>query len=287
MATNPSYYPSPPPSSGDTGGGNWIPAAVGGLASSWISAKQQKKEREHRTQTEADRRRYDLEQWHRSNRYNHPLEQIQRLRDAGLNPNLIYGSSPGSAVGNAGSVHPGKAPEYKLTDPIGPGANLFMDTREKQAQTNNIKGDTLLKATQSLETARKADIKGHELRIIEESAGAIIEGKKHETELKRIDILLKDGLRPHQIANAMSMAEKNALAKKLLDIDLDQASAGYVKGNYIGTILKGVYGLDMRNEDDQLKAKVIVTAILGSQVINNLGQTMKTMLETFFKKGKR
>lgn len=38
----------------------------------------------------------NLEQWNRENAYNHPAQQMVRLREAGLNPNLVYGS--GSAV---------------------------------------------------------------------------------------------------------------------------------------------------------------------------------------------
>lgn len=38
----------------------------------------------------------NVEQWERENAYNHPAEQMKRLTEAGLNPNLVYGS--GSAV---------------------------------------------------------------------------------------------------------------------------------------------------------------------------------------------
>lgn len=38
----------------------------------------------------------NVEQWERENAYNHPAQQMSRLREAGLNPNLVYGN--GSAV---------------------------------------------------------------------------------------------------------------------------------------------------------------------------------------------
>lgn len=41
--------------------------------------------------------------WNKQNEYNSPLSQMQRYRDAGLNPNLIYGGS-GSVSGNAESM---------------------------------------------------------------------------------------------------------------------------------------------------------------------------------------
>lgn len=41
---------------------------------------------------------FNLEMWRRNNEYNSPASQMQRYKDAGLNPALIYGSS-----GNAGN----------------------------------------------------------------------------------------------------------------------------------------------------------------------------------------
>lgn len=35
---------------------------------------------------------WNLEQWNRENEYNSPLAQMERLRAAGLNPNLVYGN---------------------------------------------------------------------------------------------------------------------------------------------------------------------------------------------------
>lgn len=47
----------------------------------------------------------NIDMWNRQNVYNSPSEQMKRLEEAGLNPNLIYGSS--ANAGNASS-----APEY-------------------------------------------------------------------------------------------------------------------------------------------------------------------------------
>lgn len=44
----------------------------------------------------------DLEQWHRQNEYNAPTAQMARLREAGLNPKMIYGTGSAAAVGQSG-----------------------------------------------------------------------------------------------------------------------------------------------------------------------------------------
>lgn len=46
----------------------------------------------------------DLAQWNRSNAYNSPMEQMKRLKEAGLNPMMAYGS--GSVAGNTSGQSP-------------------------------------------------------------------------------------------------------------------------------------------------------------------------------------
>lgn len=44
-------------------------------------------------------RKFDLDMWNRQNAYNTPAMQMQRLKDAGLNPALMYGQgNPGNAI---------------------------------------------------------------------------------------------------------------------------------------------------------------------------------------------
>lgn len=53
----------------------------------------------------------NLEQWHRENAYNSPTAQMARLKEAGLNPNLVYGN--GNAITKAGSSPEMKAPHLE------------------------------------------------------------------------------------------------------------------------------------------------------------------------------
>lgn len=59
--------------------------------------------------------RLSWEQWHTTNRYNHPKEQMRRFREAGLNPNLIYGQMA--------NVPP---PAFVRSTPV-PGIDIGMD----------------------------------------------------------------------------------------------------------------------------------------------------------------
>lgn len=70
----------------------------------------------------------NLAQWKAQNKYNSPTNQMQRLEEAGLNPNLIYGSSAGGAAGNAGPVAPASAP----------GISAYQDYKIKQGQIRQL-----------------------------------------------------------------------------------------------------------------------------------------------------
>lgn len=48
-----------------------------------------------------EQNQWNLEQWQRENEYNSPEQQRQRLMDAGLNPNLLLGSSNTTGVASA------------------------------------------------------------------------------------------------------------------------------------------------------------------------------------------
>lgn len=283
----PTYNPTSSPTGNTSGGGNWIPGALGGIGSAWINARQQRKEREHRTAAEEAARKYNLEQWHRQNLYNHPLEQMARLKQAGLNPNLIYGSSPGSAVGNAGAVAPGKAPELNYRDFFSPGLQSFQNVRLNQAQTNNLQADVMLKGTQSLKTANEAGLRGRELDKLNATFDELIGTTKLDFAIKGIQYDVAKGLAPHQIANMQSTAEKNRLGALLLNKDLEYAQAGFPKGNTIGTVMKGVFNLDMTNPTDRKTAQAIVVAVLGSQVIGSFTSSFKNLMQAFTKTQKR
>lgn len=212
---NTTINPTPSP----MGGGGYVPfdlvsAGIGYLSDQHTNKMNLKREREAR--------KWNLEQWHRQNKYNHPTEQMARLVSAGLNPNLIYGSSPGSAVGNAGSVAPGKAAEYRLGNPMIP----FMDTRVKQAQSNNL--DTLstlndIKTLGQIEDNRRLK---SEADVAEGTVGANIEianikaklqyEKLLQEELQTLALSQKDNgiIARYAIGTMEARINKNAAAYK-------------------------------------------------------------------------
>lgn len=83
----------------------------------------------------------DLEMWNMGNKYNAPEAQMERLRAAGLNPNMVYGS--GSPAGqSAGQLPKFNAPtmSYNYKPSLDPLSMLqaFQDFQIKGAQKDNL-----------------------------------------------------------------------------------------------------------------------------------------------------
>lgn len=130
-----------------TGLGAVLGGPVGGLVGSLASSLLGNRGAKSR-QRLADQQ--NIKFWNMQNAYNTPKEQMKRLQDAGLNPNLIYGSN--ANTGTAGSVAPSKASPYSVQNPVPSAvqtaligsqiANLNSITAKNDADQERIKADT-------------------------------------------------------------------------------------------------------------------------------------------------
>lgn len=118
----------------------------------------------------------NLEQWNRQNAYNHPSQQMARLREAGLNPNLVYGTGTvGNTVGGSPQYD---TPAYKLdTSKAVPDAMATLGAYQQiqaqratidniNAQTKNTNADIANKAIQNELLKTEAASKGINLSIL-------------------------------------------------------------------------------------------------------------------------
>lgn len=78
-----------------------------------------------------------LADWNMQNQYNSPQAQMARFRDAGLNPNLIYGQSNESGVVRSTDTKSWN-PQVPQTD-LGSITDKYFNTQMKEAQINNLK----------------------------------------------------------------------------------------------------------------------------------------------------
>ena len=95
-----------------------------------------------------DRQRADaLADWNRQNEYNSPIAQMTRYKEAGLNPNLIYGqSNTASPVQQASTGHyKEEAPQFDLGSVIG----QFMDIMMADKKMDLMEKDITLRENQA------------------------------------------------------------------------------------------------------------------------------------------
>jgi hypothetical protein len=83
-------------------------AQLAGTTANMISAANaNKKQRQWQTEQYNKQREHALQDWEMQNRYNSPEEQMRRLKQAGLNPNLVYGQ--GAVANNSTSIRSSNA----------------------------------------------------------------------------------------------------------------------------------------------------------------------------------
>lgn len=170
----------------DLGLGSLIGGAIGGIGSLFGSALGSNASKKAVAEQNAGNMalaeyayQKDLEMWNRQNVYNDPSAQMQRLKDAGLNPNLMYGQG---TTGNATSSPDYNAPTLGSYTGFGDfgasqagqqlqqGLNGFIQARKTEAETNYIRQNT-----QNLQTTNELT----ELKIIQQGyANAITKNER-------------------------------------------------------------------------------------------------------------
>lgn len=71
--------------------------------------------------------------WNMQNDYNHPRAQMQRLQEAGLNPNLVYGGGVSGASGRADSIGQPDKPDLSG---VSKGLTNFLQQKAQKAQVD-------------------------------------------------------------------------------------------------------------------------------------------------------
>lgn len=134
------------PTQTSSGGGGDIYSALINLGSTIYQSETARNNSKRTVKANKDLAEYsyskDLEMWNRMNDYNNPLSQMQRFKDAGLNPNLMYGQGNG---GNSTQMPKYNAPtvEYKYDAPNIAGVlSAYQDFSMRQAQINQTKAMT-------------------------------------------------------------------------------------------------------------------------------------------------
>lgn len=174
-----------------------------------------------------DRQRKDaVSDWEMNNRYNTPAQQMQRYKEAGLNPNLIYGNatnSPSAMVRSSSAGSPNITAPQQNSGRIAQAIGGFYDLAVHKAQldqtkqvTKNLEVDNLLKQLNvvGIETKNKSSI--IDLKYREEMVENILKGLKLANVGKEIDQTyqgLTMNYRVQEVAQRLANAQKDGRLK--------------------------------------------------------------------------
>lgn len=145
---------------------------------------------------------WNLEQWERENLYNSPQQQMQRLEQAGLNPNLMYGQgNPGSASSLKSEMPSSVAPARVnsslqfLGNSLAPAISMYQDLQNRQAQLSVQQKQAALLDQEIAGKALDNVLKGYNNTMAKErsewlphqsEANFLLTSKRYQNEAKKV-----------------------------------------------------------------------------------------------------
>lgn len=244
-----------------------IASGVGSLFGIGRGGRQHRRNiRAMKMQHQMDKQMFDYQ-----NAYNTPAMQMQRLKDAGLNPNLMYSQG---TTGNASSPPYTKPlPAYQET-PVDTkvfleGANLVAQNKNLNEETKGKKIDNYIKAGGSKEAIRKFILENEKLEKEKEKLGADINNIKADTSLKK---KAKEEI-AQKIENLKEYNEIQKIKKSLDKIKEGRAKKGIIPGDHMGNILEGLK-IDLSTEEGINQFQMLFYGYFGAKLGMELLRTL-------------
>lgn len=216
------------------------------------TANQNKKSRQFSEKMYDRQYRDNLDFWNKQNTYNSPEKQMERLKAAGLNPNLLYGKGGGAAntadrigtpdVKNAQF----KTPDFSGVSQSGTSfVNQYFDTQIKAAQYDNLKADNTVKMADVALKLATADRSKFDLKF--EKQLETISADVRKESLRKLKAETSMSLSENERRAAMNSANLKTAAESVLRMRM-QNSKDAAEINRIKAAIKNI------NKDTQLKA---------------------------------
>lgn len=144
-----------------------------------------------------------LDDWNRQTLYNSPIEQMRRLKEAGLNPNLVYGSGQAQQP-----AQPVRGTDMKSWNPTPPQIDLGEAVRGALSAEQSILNQQLVKA-QIVKTIADAGLKQKSIDYFDENFKINKEYKEAQTTFIIDDNQRKDLKNTQDIAESASRILKH------------------------------------------------------------------------------
>lgn len=183
----------------------------------------------------------DLEMWNKANEYNSPTAQMERLKNAGLNPHLVYGN--GSVTGNTTTQTPKYqqySPEYKYEAPQIAGAlatlGAYQDYQNKKAVNEGIMLDNVDKSNRNFVSSEMWSEKLNQAQwsAYRNKQEGIIREKYAQNAPQMFDIdrtrqLNALALQSAQVKSLMANTEARQIENRLLGLGLRGSDPAWIR----------------------------------------------------------
>lgn len=171
-------------------------SAAGSVAGSLLGASAQDRANAQNLEIAKMQNAWNLEQWNRENQYNRPTEQMQRLSEAGLNPNLVYGNGATTQAAASPRAAGAKMEAFKdynfgLQDATSTYLNSLNTEKNlelAQSQKAALDAQTLHESVKQTETLSRKNLNDFQLGLAKQTEQYSVEAAKLNAERTRTEI---------------------------------------------------------------------------------------------------
>lgn len=293
-----------------------IGSGVAATASNLLTAKGNRKHQNKINEENRDftREMYErtfndnLNMWHMQNQYNNPLSQMQRFKEAGLNPNLIYGQGNTAEKIASGQMTSGNAKSSPSNFDLSSGLQAYNSFVSQSAQTDVLKeqgkvlqADANLKAIQGTKTLLESDglridnnTKSQLSSISVDTAKAMLQNALKQNDVMDIDIALKTAQTHKTDSDRLVNVRQIENLEARLDLDTEMSS--YYRNKIMSDIKKTSYDIKMleqqydRNEKMlplDMKKALYNIQIMADDLLNGYSDRLNQSDYLYLKKAKQ
>lgn len=251
----------------------WVIPAIGaaaGLIGNVMNSRAQTNlnyaNRQYADQTYMWQRQDALADWHMQNNYNSPAAQMERLKAAGLNPNLVYGDGANMVAQQVKNPSHDQAstqsPQYDFRS-VGNSLMEIYDIYLKQQQTDNLKAakevsvqDAILRAQQTMESAIRTSKTSFELEQAKSLQPIVLEAAQQS--LRKLTADTEFTLDENERKAAINAQTLQRGVEEILAIRLGRAKTEDERNQIKQAIKNMKVDYDIKKEDLRLRKLEVV-----------------------------
>lgn len=156
----------------------------------------------------------NLDQWNRENEYNAPKAQMARLQEAGLNPNLIYGSTDGGTASHSPQLEPANVGRPDAPDYGAVASQMFQGLISGSQLANNF-----AQADYTRAMAKKANAEAERLSYFNKYADKLYGSNAASSEFKQATEATRVDLFKQQLG--LNELKSTELSKRIENMAID------------------------------------------------------------------